>query len=192
MGPGLVLLTGGRSRRFGAPKHLEAHPDGGTWGGRLVEVFREALGPGPVRILGPGLPDHPGCPARPDDGSGPALALAAWARGEGEACPRWWIAPCDQVRWTPARLGAWHLAACAADPGGSAWVAARAGGRPQPLGGFLGGALLERLGAAADPRVLGLWEGLPHLDLAWEDPGFEDVDDPAEREAWLQGRIRGG
>jgi molybdopterin-guanine dinucleotide biosynthesis protein A len=191
MATGLLLLTGGASRRLGEPKHLQAHPDGGTWASHLFSVFREALGPGPVRFLGPGLQEHPECPSIPDEGSGPALALAAWARGERERCRRWWIAPCDQVRWSAQSLREWHRAACAADPRGAAWVAAVAGGHPQPLGGFLGGELLGTLAQASDSRMLALWKRLPHVELPWTGDTFNDVDDPVEREAWLRGRIRG-
>jgi molybdopterin-guanine dinucleotide biosynthesis protein A len=192
MTTGLVLLTGGASRRFGAPKHLQRHPDGGSWAGHLVRVFREALGAGPVRILGPGAPDYPECPALPDEGAGPARALAAWASGEGEHCARWWIAPCDQVGWTLPRLAAWHRAACAADPAGVAWVAAVQGGCAQPLGGFLGGSLLPLLGAADEVRMRFLWEQLPHTGIPWEGDAFADVDDTEAWEAWCSGRIRGG
>lgn len=183
---GLLLLTGGVSRRFGAPKHLEAHPAGGTWASHLLAVYRETLGPGPVRILGPGLPEHPTCPALGDDGSGPALALAAWAKGERESCLRWWIAPCDQVRWRADSLREWHRAACKADPPGNAWVAAMTDGGPQPLGGFLGGNLRDALGKAQDSRVQALWRHLPHLEVPWRGNAFEDVDDPAALEAWLR------
>ena len=184
MTTGLVLLTGGASRRFGAPKHLQAHPDGGSWAGHLVRVFREALGAGPVRVLGPGVPEHPECPALPDPGHGPARALAAWARGEGTACGRWWIAPCDQVGWTAPGLRAWHQAAEEVDPTGGLWVAGTQGDFAQPLGGFLGGALLPLLGTSGEVRMRVLWEALPHAGIPWEGAAFADVDHPADLEAW--------
>ena len=185
---GLLLLTGGASRRYGAPKHLQLHPDGGDWGSHLLDVHGQALGPGPVRILGPGLPGHPDLPSLPDDGRGPALALAAWARSERAACRRWWVAPCDQPRWTVASLRTWHSLAAEADPGGEAWVAAETGGRIQCLGGFLGAALLPALGKSTETRLQALWEQLPHRLLPWEGEDFDDLDDRGAYEAWIRSR----
>jgi molybdopterin-guanine dinucleotide biosynthesis protein A len=177
---GLVLLTGGRGRRFGGPKHLQPHPDGGTWGGHLCAVF-ETVFPGcPMQVLGGELPDRPGLLPLRDPRQGPAAALRHWA-AQGRAHPlRWWIAPCDQPHWTPEALAAWHQAAAAADPGARHWVLARHRERLQPLGGFLADALVPRLPGISGTSLMAFVERLPTLVLdsdaeVWLDQDFPDV-----------------
>ena len=52
MTAGLLLLTGGRGRRLGGPKHLRPHPAGGSWGGHLAGVFAAVFPGGPVQVRG--------------------------------------------------------------------------------------------------------------------------------------------
>ena len=182
---GLVLLTGGQGSRFGAPKHLQPHPEGGTWGGHLVRVF-EGLCPGcPVLLLGEPLPDHPTLMPWPDPREGPAVALAHWAASaQGQHAPRWWVAACDQVRWTVPALETWQARAVAADPEGARWVLARHQDRLQYLGGWLGRGCLPAVAASRATSLRQLAEGLTVTIL--EDPGtvWEDVDTPADLRAW--------
>ncbi|BDU76993.1 NTP transferase domain-containing protein [Mesoterricola sediminis] len=187
LGPaaGLVLLTGGRGRRMGAAKHELPHPGGRSWGGHGVAVFRTVFPEGPLRILGEPLPDHPGLPRVADPRQGPAAALRAWAAQEGGTPRRWWVAPCDQVRWTPAALAAWYRAAEAADPDGAAWVVAGpAQGPAQWLGGFLGQALLPALARSTASSLHALAADLACIRLDWPGPWWEDVDTPEARRSW--------
>jgi len=185
---GLLLLTGGRGRRLGGPKHLLAHPGGGSWGGHLVAVFAAVFPGGPVQLLGEALPDRPDLAPLADPRQGPAAALRHWA-GLARAHPeRWWVAACDQVRWTPETLDAWHRAAAAADPRAEHWVLARHGGRLQPLGGFLGDGLVERLRATSSGSLLSLAEALPSLVLEAAGDQWLDVDTPEALEAFRKNR----
>jgi molybdopterin-guanine dinucleotide biosynthesis protein A len=165
---GILLLTGGLGRRFGAPKHLQSHPAGGTWGGRLVAVFEAVFPGGPVQLLGEPLPDRPGLAVLDDPRQGPAVALRHWAR-VASAAPvrprRWWFVACDQIRWTPSSLAAWAETAAGADPGASHWVLARHGGRVQPLGGWIAGTLVEALADTPGPSLMALADALPCLIL---------------------------
>lgn len=183
---GLLLLTGGQGRRLGGPKHDRLHPGGGTWGGHLVRVFQHVFPGGPVQILGEPLPDAKGHVVA-DPRRGPAVALTTWARTSPPPVRRWWVAPCDQVAWTTADLSAWHAAAAAADPEGRSWVMAVEGGQAQPLGGFLGAALLPGLALLADTRVRELAHRLPQLCVRNEAYRGMDVDVPADLEAWRAG-----
>lgn len=181
---GLLLLTGGRGRRFGGAKHGQPHPGGGTWGGHLVRVFREALPGGPVQVLGQALPDLPDLPCFQDAGQGPAAALEAWAASPVESAARWWVAACDQVRWTPETLRAWHAAAAAADPGEARWVLARDGDHLQYLGSFLASSLLPALAAAPARSLRDLLAALPATVLDWPGEVWRDVDTPEALRAW--------
>ena len=202
---GLVLLTGGQGSRLGAPKHGQAHPDGGTWGGHLVRVF-EVLFPGcPIRLLGEPLADYPRLVPVPDPREGPAVALAHWAaatttggppaHGGLQGVPRWWVAACDQVRWTVPALAAWHAQALEADPAGARWVLARHQDRLQYLGGWLGRSCLPAVAASRVTSLRALAEGLPLTTLEDSGPAWEDVDTPDDLRAWTAGRsqpFRGG
>jgi molybdopterin-guanine dinucleotide biosynthesis protein A len=181
---GLLLFTGGRGARLGGPKHGRPHPSGASWGGHLVDLHRRVFGGAPACILGAPLPDHPGLPVIEDPGEGPAVALRRWAVEGVPGATRWWLAPCDQVRWTEEDLRAWHALAQAADPEARAWVVAEAGGRPQPLGGFLGHGLRPALAAASATSMRGLMDAVPCLLIPADFPGFADVDTAAGLVAW--------
>lgn len=182
---GLVLLTGGKGERLGGPKHDRPHPAGGTWGGRVVDLFRALHPEGPVCVLGLPLPDHPELKAFPDPGEGPAVALRLWAaREDVPEAARWWIVPCDQVRWREEDLAAWHEAALRADPEASRWVMAECRGRAQPLGGILPHRLRPALAAVPASTVRRLAERVGALRLPFDLAAWEDVDTPAGLEAF--------
>lgn len=186
---GLLLLTGGRGRRFGGPKHGQPHPSGGTWGSHLVDVFGAVFPGGPVQVLGEPLPDRPDLPLARDPGQGPAAALVQWA-GQPLAASRperWWVAACDQVRWTPEALAAWHARAAQADPGAAHWVLARHGDHLQYLGGFMASRLRPGIAGAPPGSMRSLVLGAPHLILDDPSDSWLDVDTPGAREAWLGG-----
>jgi molybdopterin-guanine dinucleotide biosynthesis protein A len=189
---GLLLLTGGLGRRFGGPKHLQAHPGGGTWGGHLVAVFGSVFPEGPVQLLGQALPDHPELPPLADPSAGPAVALRHWAdltRAQPQPS-RWWVVPCDQLRWTPELLIAWHQAAVAADPEATHWVMARHGGRLQPLGGFLAASLLPLIAPLPVRSLMAMAEALPSLSLDSPGEHWLDVDTPEALQAFLTAHSR--
>lgn len=182
---GLVLLTGGKGERLGGPKHDRAHPQGGSWGGRLVDLFRSLHPEGPVCVLGLPLPDHPELKPYPDPGEGPAVALRLWAaREDVPEAERWWIVPCDQVRWSAEDLAAWQARAEAEDPGAARWVMAQHEGRAQPLGGFLGHGLRPALAAVHASTVRRLAGSVESLTVPWDCPAWQDVDDPEGLRAW--------
>jgi molybdopterin-guanine dinucleotide biosynthesis protein A len=185
---GLLLLTGGRGRRLGGPKHLRPHPDGGTWGGHLARVFAAVFPGCPMQVLGEGLPDRPDLAPIADPRAGPAAALRHWALLPRPHPLRWWVVACDQIRWTPETLAPWHASAAAADPPAAHWVLARAGGRIQPLGWFLADALVERLPGTGSASLLSLVEALPCLVLDAEGDPWLDVDTPEALEAFLEKR----
>lgn len=187
---GILLLTGGRGRRFGGPKHDQPHPSGGTWGAHLVDVFGAVFPQGPVRVLGEPLPDRPGLDLARDPGQGPAAALVQWAglAPSGPAPLRWWVAACDQVRWTPESLAAWHARAAEADPDATRWVLARHGDHLQYLGGFLASSLAPALAGAAPGSMRTLVLDAPHAIIDWPADVWLDVDTPGAREAWLAER----
>ncbi len=178
---GLLLLSGGQSRRMGEAKHTLAHPAGGSWGGRLVQVFETVFPGAPIQVLGDPLPDRPDLPVIEDARQGPARALQAWAAQEAPAVRRWWVVACDQVRWTPASLEAWARRAEAADPQAFHWIVARHGGHLQPLGGWLPSVLRPQVAASAPRSLTALAESLPHLLLPCDGPEWRDVDTPEER-----------
>ena len=181
---GLLLLTGGRGRRFGGPKHGQPHPGGGSWGGHLVDVFQAVFPGGPVQILGQALPDRPGLGAIQDPGQGPAVALAHWAGLGPEPVLRWWVLACDQVRWTPEALTAWHEEVCALDPGAERWVMAQAGGHTQYLGSFLAGSLVAGLVGSEARSLEWLARALPCALSAWSHACWTDVDTADDLRAW--------
>lgn len=184
---GLLLLSGGQSRRMGEAKHALAHPGGGTWGGYLVRVFETVFPGAPLQVLGEPLPDRPDLALVEDRREGPALALRTWAtQAVPDAC-RWWVVACDQVRWTPERLDAWARRAEAADPRALHWVAASHDGRLQPLGGWVATALRPALATAAHRSLTALVEFLPHLVLPCDGVEWKDVDTPEERQAFESG-----
>lgn len=176
----MLLLTGGEGRRFGAPKHLQPHPAGGSWAGYLVRVFREVFPGSPIQVLGAPVSEHPELVCFEDPRLGPAVALAAWARGPLPAARRWWIVACDQVRWTPEALRRWHANAEATDSEAQAWVLATREGIPQYLGGFLGAALLPVVATSSANSLKALHAALPcHLSPA-EGAEWLDVDRPED------------
>lgn len=186
---GLLLLTGGRSSRFGGPKHAQPHPDGGTWGSHLVDTFLAVFPGGPVQVLGLPLADRPALEVVPDEGLGPARALAHWAAlDRGEAPLRWWMVACDQVRWTAASLAAWHREVLAADPEGKLWVLARVDGHAQYLGSFLADGWLSHLGGLEARSLWTLARDLPCTERAWPGDCWQDVDTPEAFAAWLESR----
>ncbi len=192
MKAGLLLLSGGGSRRMGTAKQDLAHPEGGTWGGHLVRVFQALHPEGPIQILGEALPDHPALPRLDDPRQGPALALRHWAKILLPAAQlnveRWWVVACDQVRWTPERLEAWTQTCEAADPAAAHWVLALHEGHLQPLGGWLPQALRPALSQSTGASLLRLVQALPHLALPQEGPEWADVDTPEERSEFEAGR----
>jgi len=181
---GMLLLSGGQSRRMGAAKHALAHPAGGSWGGRLVQVFETVFPGGPIQVLGDPLPDRPDLCVIKDAREGPAKALRAWAALGAPAARRWWVVACDQVRWTPASLEGWAHRAEAVDPQALHWVVAQHGGRLQPLGGWLSAALRPAIATATPRSLTALAESLPHLVLPCDGPEWVDVDTPEERRAF--------
>ena len=183
---GLLLLSGGRGRRMGASKHDLPHPDGGTWGGHLVRVFRALWPEGPVVVLGEPLPDHPDLLRCEDPREGPAVALRAWAQQDVPLPPvmRWWLVACDQVRWTVPSLRAWHRRVQAVDPAASHWVLATQEGHLQPLGGFLSDGLRPALAQSSATSLTGLATSLPHRLLPADGPEWQDLDTPEARRAF--------
>lgn len=178
---GLLLLTGGRGSRLGAPKHGLAHPSGASWGSHLVSVFRSVFPAGPIQVLGEPLRDHPGLEAVEDPRQGPAAALAHWAGRPAPAVDFWWVVACDQVRWRAEDLRAWAEQAFQVDPGHGRWVLGRSEGRLQPLGGFLPHGLRPALAASEARSLWRLAESLPHLALDSGLRGWRDVDTPEEK-----------
>jgi molybdopterin-guanine dinucleotide biosynthesis protein A len=183
---GLVLLTGGRGERLGGTKHDRVHPEGGSWGGHLVRVFRAVAPEGPIRVVGAPLPDFPELPGMEDSREGPAVALRAWAASVHPLEQRWWILACDQVDWTAAAFAAWLGEAEAADPHGEAWVVVSRDGHRQPLGGFLGGALIPVVASLPAHSLRGLLAALPAVELAGSAWSGADIDTPEELEAFTQ------
>ena len=181
---GLLLLTGGEGRRLGGTKHDRPHPSGDSWGGHLVRVFQELCGEDPVRLLGASLPDLPGLEAFDDPREGPAVALCRWAALSHPPVRRWWILPCDQVEWGVASFSAWLLEAEEADPEGMAWVMTEREDHAQPLGGFLGQALLPRLAKGRAVSVRALAESLPCRYVPGHAFRGRDLDTPQELAAW--------
>lgn len=181
---GLVLLTGGKGERLGGPKHGRPHPEGGSWGGHLVRVFRTVVPEGPVQVLGAALPDHPDLPRVEDPREGPAVALRAWARSGPPPARRWWVVACDQVHWTAPAFAAWLAEAEAADPEGEAWILVRRAERRQPLGGFAGTALLPPTVSSRATSLHALLEGLAVRELPGAAWAGDDLDTPADLAAF--------
>lgn len=180
---GLALLTGGRGERLGGPKHDRAHPRGGSWGGHLVSVFRSVVPDGPIQIIGEALPDFLDLPRVEDSREGPAVALRRWAASDPTPARRWWVAGCDQVRWTGDAFASWLVEAEAA---GEAWAITVRDGHRQPLGGFIASALLPAL-ARADARSLrALLDALPLRELAGAAWAGEDIDTPGDLAAFTR------
>ena len=188
---GLLLLTGGKGRRFGGPKHDQQHPAGGSWGSHLVDAFLGVFPGGPVVLLGEPLAERPGLPLVRDPGEGPAAALQVWAAGPPEPARRWWVVACDQVRWTAGTLRAWHAEAEAADPRAEHWVMARVLDHDQFLGGFLPGTLIPPVAARSFLSLRDLARELPCLVRPWPQDCWQDVDTPQARDQWLRDQAEG-
>jgi molybdopterin-guanine dinucleotide biosynthesis protein A len=174
---GLALLTGGRGERLGGPKHDRSHPLGGSWGGHLVSVFRSVVPDGPVQIIGEPLPDYPDLPRLDDPREGPAVALRTWAASGPPPARRWWVAGCDQVRWTDKAFSSWLAEAEAA---GEAWSVTVRDGHRQPLGGFLASALLPELAGLEAKSLRRLMDGLPLRELPGAEWAGDDIDTPED------------
>ncbi len=169
---------------MGGPKHDRPHPQGGSWGGHLVKVFRDVAPQGPVVLLGSTLPDHPELPAVEDPRQGPAVALRTWATSQPVRVRRWWVVACDQVAWTAAELRAWWEEAEVCDPNGQSWVMGSAEGQTQPLGGFLGGDLVPRLAKTEGRSLRDLLNGLPVVLREGPASSGKDIDAPEDLESW--------
>jgi molybdopterin-guanine dinucleotide biosynthesis protein A len=185
---GLLLLSGGGSRRMGAAKHALAHPSGGSWGGHLVRLFESVFPASPIQILGDPLPDRPDLPRLEDPREGPAVALRTWAASEAPEADWWWAVACDQVRWTRDHLAAWAQRCEQEDPAATRWIMALHRGHLQPLGGWIPAQLRPALAASTARSLLALAESLPHLALPMDGPEWCDVDTPEERAAFEQGQ----
>lgn len=187
MKAGLLLLSGGSSRRMGALKQALAHPSGGSWGGHLARTFESVFPGAPILVLGDPLPDRPDLPRLDDPREGPAVALRTWAGSEVPEVDRWWIVACDQVRWGAVQLADWARVCEVEDPGRTRWVLALHGGQLQPFGGWFPAALRPALAAASARSMLALVAALPHLALPRAGAEWEDVDTPEERQAFEAG-----
>lgn len=177
---GMLLLTGGESRRFGAPKHQQPHATGGSWAGHLVRVFEKVFPGGPVQILGAPVQERPELGSIEDPRQGPARALASWAAGAKPDVQVWWVLACDQVHWTPENLLRWHALA---QPEPSIWVLGNHESRVQYLGGFLGAELLPKVAEPGAKSLRALASRLPCRVLPVSGVEWLDVDHPEDL-AW--------
>ncbi len=184
MKAGLLLLTGGRGSRMGAPKQDLPHPSGTTWGTHLVTVFQSVCPDGPVQVLGEALTDRPDLPVLEDPRQGPVAALKHWAATPAPSVDLWWVVACDQVRWREEDLRSWMALAQAADPEQRHWVIGRSDWYLQPLGGLLPHGLRPALATAKAASLRALAESLPHCILDSTLPGWRDVDTQEARKAF--------
>ncbi len=166
---------------MGTPKHNLMHAAGITWGNHLVSVFQAVFPDGPVQVLGEALVDRPELPVMDDPRHGPVVALRLWASLPAPDVDRWWVLACDQVRWCEADLKSWVTLAQEIDPEYQHWVIGRFDGHVQPLGGLLPHHLRPSLAKAEARSLLALAEGLPHLILSNDLPGWRDVDTAEDR-----------
>ena len=176
----MLLLTGGEGRRFGAPKHLQPHPLGGSWAGHLVKVFEQVFPGGPIQVLGAPIGERPELGSFEDPRQGPARALAHWAAEAQPLASWWWVVACDQIRWTVPGLEAWFALTRAEDPEGRAWALAEHENRIQYLGGFLGAALLPEVAASGAASLRDLAGALPCRIIPSLGPEWFDVDRPED------------
>jgi len=181
---GLLLLTGGKGERMGAPKYALPFPGGGSWAGHLVSVFEAAFPDAELRILGNPVQERPELPVIEDPRQGPAIALQTWARTETLERDWWWIAACDQMRWDAETLARWFQVAAL----GPEWTLGRHQGRFQPMGSWLPGSLVPTLARQDCRSVFALVEALPHRLVDVEGPEWLDLDTPEERRAWESAR----
>lgn len=177
---GLLLLTGGKGSRMGEPKHSIAFPGGGSWSGHLVRVFETAFPGAVVRVLGNPVPERPDLKVVEDPRQGPAVALKAWAEGEDARVDWWWMAACDQMRWTPEALRAWFQRAT----GERTWTMGRHLDHIQSMGSWVPGELLPSLREQDCRSIRALMDKLPHRLLDVDGPEWMDLDTPEERRAW--------
>jgi molybdopterin-guanine dinucleotide biosynthesis protein A len=152
-----VLLTGGRSTRYGRDK-------GALFGPAVADVLRQVADP--VHEVGPGFTS---LPAVADPGEGPLRALAC-APGHGDAL----VLACDLPRIT-AELLQW----LADQPGTAVPVV---DGRVQPLCARYSAATLalaRRVEGRAMHDLLEAADDVTYLDTsAWDPALFADVDVP--------------
>ncbi len=180
---GLVLLTGGKGARLGGPKHDRPHPQGGTWGGHLVGVFRCVVPDGPVQILGAPVSEFPDLPRLDDPREGPAMALRTWAASNPPPARRWWILACDQPRWTVKPFAGWLAEAEGVD---DAWALVTRDGHRQPLGGFLPEAMIPALARSEVRSLRGLLDAVPARELPGPSWMGGDIDTPSDLEAFTR------
>jgi molybdopterin-guanine dinucleotide biosynthesis protein A len=123
-GVGALLLTGGSSRRMGAPKALLS-VDGTSLAQRTAALLAQVAAP--VVEVGPGFTDLPAVADR-QPGAGPLVALAeGWRSFPRPAAPALLVVACDLPRLTVA-----VLQRLAAEPGNVA-IVPEVDGRLQPL-----------------------------------------------------------
>lgn len=178
---GLVLLTGGRGERLGGTKHDRPHPEGGSWGGHLVRVFRSVVPEGPIQIVGAPLPDFPDLPRLEDPRQGPAVALRAWAASNPPPAARWWVLACDQPRWTKEAFAAWLAEAEGVD---DAWALVLREDHRQPLGGIIADSLRPILASTGARSLHALLDEVPVRELKGHAWMGADIDTPEDLEAF--------
>lgn len=182
----LIVLAGGRSRRFGSDKALADLGDGEPL---ALRALRRLTPLAPRRVLVratplAGVPDDVVVVADRSPGAGPLQALeAAFAAAPAR---RWFVAPCD----APA-LDASLYAPLAAAAGEAGVACASRGGRLEPLVAVWSARAAARLAAEARPAGV---EPVQHalrrlgaavVEFAAEDPRFRNVN---TRDEWLAAR----
>jgi molybdenum cofactor guanylyltransferase len=181
----LVVLAGGRSRRFGSDKALA---DLGNGEPLALRLLRRLAPLAPRRVVvraAPleGLPDDVVRVADRAPGEGPLQALEAAFAAVPSA--RWFVAPCDAPNLEAALYA--PLAAAAGDGG---VACARRGGRLEPLVAVWTAGAAARLDVERPAGVESVQHALARLDAAAvnfpaEDPRFRNVN---TRDEWRAAR----